>query len=57
MFLIVSTSLAYINIPKSKSDPKTTLDKKITTTYTPDGFNFNHGICVVITLFKVPFIT
>ena len=28
MFLIVSTSLAYINIPKSKSNPKTTLDKK-----------------------------
>ena len=28
IFLIVSTSLAYINIPKSKSKPKITWDKK-----------------------------
>ena len=33
MFFFVSTSLAYITIPKNKGNIKITWDKKLTTTY------------------------
>ena len=33
MFFVVSTSLAYITIPKNKGNIKITWDKKLTTTY------------------------
>ena len=33
-FSFVSTSLAYISIPKNKRETKITWDKKLTTTYT-----------------------